>query len=323
VVSAVGAGKVCPSGADKGSPQWWGELAGLSRGQDGAVSVAQFAALGFDRRRLTLLVRQGRFVRRHRGVYLDALMKPTQRGRLLAALLALDGSAFLSRRTALALHGVRLVNLREIELTIVAEHTPRHAGLVVHRTRVTPEADEIRLLDGLRVASPSLALLESASRETDQELDRLIAELARRRLLDLARIDAAIDRRKGLPGLPRLRAALGRYRPPSAGEPEQNASALERDFAAWLRDEHPEIPPPERYVRLGPWEVDFLWPAQQVVVETDGEPYHRTPRELERDRIKDAWLQRHDHRVLRVTGFRFTHDRAGIHEDLAAMLGAI
>ncbi|HET9126215.1 MAG TPA: type IV toxin-antitoxin system AbiEi family antitoxin domain-containing protein [Solirubrobacteraceae bacterium] len=64
--SHSGAGKVCPSGAVKGSPRSWEGLAELSRGQDGAVSVAQFAALGFDRRRLTLLVRQGRFVRRHR-----------------------------------------------------------------------------------------------------------------------------------------------------------------------------------------------------------------------------------------------------------------
>lgn len=76
-------------------------------------------------------------------------------------------------------------------------------------------------------------------------------------------------------------------------------------------------------MNVGPWEVDFLWPAQRVVVETDGAPYHRTPRELERDRVKDAWLQRHQHRVLRVTEFRFAHDRPGIADDLSAMvLGA-
>ncbi len=291
----------------------------LSRRQDAVFSLTQLEALGFDRRRLTLVVGQGRFVRRHRGVYADALVKPTQRSHLLAALLALGDGAFLSRRTALALYGVRLVNLRQIEVTIVAEHTPRHAGLVVHRTRITPDDHEIRIIDDLRTASPSLALVEAAARETDQELDRLIAELARRRLLDLEQIDAAFERRKGLNGLRRLRQALARYRPP-AGDPAENASAFERDFADWLRNEHPEIPPPERYVRLGPWELDFYWPQQRLVVETDGEQYHRTPQELERDRVKDAWLQRHDRKVLRVTEFRFTHDRAGILGDLATML---
>jgi len=259
-------------------------------------------------------------VRRHRGVYADALVKPTRRGRLLGAQLALGDESFLSRRTALGVARARAINLREIEVTVVAEHTPRHSGLVVHRTSIEPLADEVRVIDGLRVASPSLALVETAGRESDAELDRLIAELARRRLLDLERIDAAIARRRGLRGIARLRAALARYRPP-AGDPAQRASAFERGFAAWL-SEHPEIPAPERNVRLGPWEVDFHWPAQRVVAETDGDQYHRTPQELERDRVKDAWLQRHGVKVIRVTEFRFAHDRAGILSDLVAMLWA-
>ena len=253
-------------------------------------------------------------------VYFDALMKPTQRGRLLGALLAVGDDAFLSRRTALALHGVRLVNLHQIEVTVLADHTPRHAGLHVHRTRIAPDDREIRLVDGLRTASPSLALVEAAARETDRELDRLIAELARRRLLDVDQIDAAIERRTGVRGVRRLRRALARYRPPT-GDPSANGSSFERDFAAWL-ETHPEIPAPQRNVRLGPWELDFYWPAQRVVVETDGEQYHRTPQELERDRVKDTWLQRHGHRVIRVTEFRFSHDRPGILGDLEAMVQA-
>jgi hypothetical protein len=313
-----GVGKVGGGERQQGSPRW-AETAALSRRQDAVFSIHQLRALGIDDHRLKRLVAQGRFVRRHRGVYADALVKPTQRAHLLGALLALGDGAFLSRRTALALCGVRLVNLREIEVTVVADHTPRHQGLHVHRTSIQPDDDEIRLMDGLRLASPSLALVETAARETAGELDRLIAELARRRLLDLDRIEAAIARRSGLRGITRLRAALTRYRPP-AGDPDDEASALERDFAAWLGDEHPEIPPPQRNVTLGPWELDFYWPAQRVVVETDGDQYHRTPQELERDRVKDAWLQLRDNRVLRVTGFRFTHDRSGILGDLSGML---
>lgn len=295
-------------------------MADLSRRQDGVLDILQLRALGFSDDRVGLLVQRGRLIRRHRGVYEDALMKPTQRGQLLAAQFALGDTAFLSRRTALGLCRARAVNLRQIEVTVVAQHTPRHPGLVVHRTSVTPAEHEVRIVDGLRVACPSLALVETAARESDAELDRLVAELARRRLLDLEQIDEAIARRRGLRGIRRLRAALGRYRPP-AGDPAENASAFEREFAAWL-SEHPEIPAPERNVRIGPWEVDFRWAAQRVVLETDGDQYHRTPQELERDRVKDAWLQRHGDRVIRVTEFRFAHDRPGILGDLLAMVRA-
>jgi len=279
--------------------------------------VDQLRALGLSDRQLTLLVAEGRFVRRHRGVYADALAKPTQRGRLLGALLAVGDTAFLSRRTALGLYGVRALNLYEIEVTIVAEHTPRHEGLRVHRTTIPPADNELRIVNGLRTASPSLALVEAAGRETPTELDRLIAELARHRLLDTEQIDAAAERRRGLRGLPRLRSALARYRPPQADD----VSAFERDFAQWLA-EHPEIPPPQRNAELGPWELDFYWPAQRIVVETDGDQYHCTPGELERDRVKDTWLQRRAIRVIRVTPFRFAHDRPAILDDLTAMVQA-
>lgn len=318
-ISAPGAGKVVGAEDRKGSPLW-AEMAALGRLQEGVFGVRQLYALGFIETQLRRCVHQGRLIRRHHGVYFDALMKPTQRGRLLGALLALGDTSFLSRRTALALYGVRLVNLREIEVTVVAEHTPRHGGLVVHRTRIEPLEHEVRVKDGLRIASPSLALVEAAGRESDRELDRLIAELARRRLLDLDQIDAAIARRRGMRGISRLKAALARYRP-VAGDPAENCSAFEREFAAWLA-EHPEIPAPERNVRLGPWEVDFHWPVQRVVLETDGDQYHRTPRELERDRVKDVWLQRHGHKVIRVTEFRFAHYRPGILGDLSAMVRA-
>jgi hypothetical protein len=251
-------------------------------------------------------------------VYSDALVRLTLQGRLRAALLALEDGAFLSHRTALALHGLRPLNVRAIEVTVPADHTPRHRGLIVHRTRVEPDPDEIRRKGELRCSASALAVLQVAGRESAAELDRLIAEMARRRLLDVEQIERAIERREGARGVHRLRAALERYRPPS--DLVGDASMFERDFAAWLAG-LPEVPPPQRNVRLEDrWELDFFWPEQRLVVETDGPQYHLTPAELERDRVKDAWLQCRAIRVLRVTGFRFEHDRAGIETDLVAML---
>lgn len=276
--------------------------------------IEQLRGLGFSDDRVALLVAQGRFRREHHGVYADALVRPTRRARLLAALLAVGPGAFLSGRTALAAHGLRAHNLRAIEVTVVADHTPRHRGIIVHRTSVEPLRHEVRVRDGLCVASAPLALLQVAARETPAELDRLIAEMARNRLLDLDRVDLAIERRRGLRGIPKLRDALGRYRPSP-----RDKSGFERALADWLATD-PDIPTPERNVRLGPWELDFYWRRPRVVLEADGDRYHLTPAERERDAVKDAWLQRHGQLVLRVTEFRFMQDRRGIRSDLLAML---
>jgi hypothetical protein len=285
------------------------------RRQGGVASLAQLGECGYDRNAVGRLVAEGVIERRHQGVYVTALAPLLPRGDLFAALLACHETAFLSHRTAAALHGLRSLNIRAIEVTVVADHTPRHSGIIVHRTSREPLPDETRVFDGLRLASPSRALVDLAGRETHAELARLIQETARKKALDLARIEASIAHRPRAAGIENLKQALERYQPPDP----YAKSNLERDFAAWLTT-HPEIPTPQRNVWLDDrWERDFFWPEHRLVVETDGEPYHLTPDELERDRIKDAYLQRQNIRVIRVTGFRFEHDRSGIIDDLRAL----
>jgi hypothetical protein len=291
-------------------------MARVCRRQDGAVGIEQLHGLGFSAHEIARLVDGGAFVRRHRGVLLDARAPATQRGQLFAALLAFGTGAFLSHRTAAALHGLRAINVRTIEVTVVSGHTPKHPGLIAHRTGATPHPDEVRTRDGLRHSSVPRLLIELAPRETKTELDRLIAEAARCRMLDLERIEKMLRRHSGRPGTNALRAALAAYQP---APPDK--SRLELAFAAWLAT-HPEIPAPERNVRLaGRWEIDFLWRAQSLAVELDGRPYHMLPADQERDRIKDVWLQRHAISIVRVTEFRFEHDLPGILGDLRHFLG--
>ncbi len=47
--------------------------------------------------------------------------------------------------------------------------------------------------------------------------------------------------------------------------------------------------------------VDFLWPEQGVVVETDGRQTHGTPVAFQRDRRRDQILVASGYRVARVT----------------------
>ena len=53
--------------------------------------------------------------------------------------------------------------------------------------------------------------------------------------------------------------------------------------------------------RLHGWEVDFLWPAERLVVELDALSTHTSPRDFERDRRKDADLTLRRYTVIRVT----------------------
>ena len=46
-----------------------------------------------------------------------------------------------------------------------------------------------------------------------------------------------------------------------------------------------DVPAPEVNVRLGPWQVDFLWRDRKLVVETDGYQYHRGRAAFENDRL--------------------------------------
>ena len=71
---------------------------------------------------------------------------------------------------------------------------------------------------------------------------------------------------------------------------------------------------------FGPWELDYYWPAHNVVLELDGRPYHIVVEQIERDRVKDAYLLARGLRPLRVTDTRFNHDPEGAIADLNAML---
>ena len=168
---------------------------------------------------------------------------------------------------------------------------------------------------GFRISSAHRMLVELAARETPDELSRLITAAARKRLIDPHKLERTLARHARAARIGELRAALAAYRPTPADK-----SGFEREFAHWITTD-PRIPPPQRNVYLGGWELDFYWPDQHVVAETDGERYHMLPADRERDYRKDAWLQLHRIAVIRVGEFRFEHDRPGVLQDLLGLLG--
>jgi very-short-patch-repair endonuclease len=64
------------------------------------------------------------------------------------------------------------------------------------------------------------------------------------------------------------------------------------------------MPRPLSGERLNGFRVDFYWPDLDLVVETDGLRYHRTPAQQARDRQRDQ-----AHTASGLTPLRFTHGR--------------
>jgi very-short-patch-repair endonuclease len=81
--------------------------------------------------------------------------------------------------------------------------------------------------------------------------------------------------------------------------PALTRSEAEERMLALIR--RAELPIPELNVRIGRYEVDFLWREQKLVVEVDGFRFHSSRSAFERDRLRDAELAAQGFHVLRVT----------------------
>jgi very-short-patch-repair endonuclease len=151
-----------PIGAKRRAPGFEGQsldvlLARLATRQSGVVSRKQLAALGFERNEIGWRVTSGRLIRVHQGVYAVGHAALSDRGRCVAALLAVGPGAALSHRTALALHRLIPSMPQLIEVTLTGR-VPRHReGIRVHQAATL----ETTIKDGLPVTTPLRSLQDA------------------------------------------------------------------------------------------------------------------------------------------------------------------
>ena len=81
-----------------------------------------------------------------------------------------------------------------------------------------------------------------------------------------------------------------------------------------------QLPRPNANARVGPYEVDFLWPDHHLIVETDGAATHATPQAFEADRRRDAELAARGYRVLRFTWRQIVYEPDSVLRAVAAVL---
>jgi len=285
------------------------------RRNTGVVTSTELERFGFSGREVEGFVQHGDIRRVHRGVYGDGRTQLSDQGRKVAALLAVGHGSWIAGHAAAADWGLEPGVPAVIEVGVRAEHTPRHRGLRVKRVTSEPHPSEIRRRRGLRVSSVPRLLIEiAAGGATEEQLEVLIEKAVRKRLFNAKRLAEALERHAGERGTGVLRALCADHLPDPARK-----SGLERSFDRFLR-KHPEIPEPQRNIKLGPWEIDCYWPDYQLALELDGRDYHVMVEEMDRDRRKDTWLQLQGLRIMRVTDRRWKLHRDEVHQDLLAML---
>jgi len=122
-------------------------------------------------------------------------------------------------------------------------------------------------------------------------------------------------------GAARLRHVLGEHYAGST----PTWSEFEERFLAFARTAGLPQPEVNFWIVLPDGEpairADFAWPAQRVVVETDGRDTHDTRQAFERDRRKDLRLARANWRPMRVTWLRLKAEPALIEGTARALLG--
>lgn len=169
-----------------------------------------------------------------------------------------------------------------------------HRGIRLHQTRRL-EPYEVTVENAIPVASIERVLLDLAGRTDTRRLERMFVQAFKSGGLSWARLDRVLGRRRGCRGVGRLRQISAEVAPGAL----ETRSVAEVDFLALCR--HASIPTPSVNVLAVGHLVDFLWPAQKVVVETDSWRYHSDGLAFERDHQTDVDLLAAGYDVHRAT----------------------
>jgi len=270
------------------------DLGDLARRQHGVATRDQLLRLGVSPGALSRWVRAGRMRRLHRGVYaISPILAP--HASEMAAVLACGTGALVSHGSAGALWGV--IPAKEGALPVEVVHPGGNArslpGVRVHRPVGLLPSDRARV-NGIPVTSLPRTLLDLAAVRAVGELELAVARAAREHRLDLRAFARRVAQLRGRRGVRALRAVLE-----AEAGPTLTRSEAEARFLALVRTAG--LPAPECNVRLGSYEIDFLWREEAMAVEVDGFRFHGTRRRFEHDRRRASWLASRGVQVVPLT----------------------
>lgn len=289
-------------------------IARRAAAQHGVVTLAQLRADGLGAGAINLRVRNGRLHRLYRGVFAVGHRRLSREGRWMAAVLACGDGAALSHVSAAALWELRFSHSALSHVTVPTyAGRQRRDGIVVHRS-LTLGAADVEEHDAIAVTSVSRTLLDLAGMVVPGALERAVERSLALRRFDLLAVRAAVAANPRHPGARHLVRIVEQIH----HEPTLTRSRLE-ELMLELCAGH-GIERPEANVVVAGHEVDFLWRARRLIVETDGHEHHGTRTAFERDRARDARLTALGYRVVRFTYRQIVAEPQHVAATLRALL---
>jgi very-short-patch-repair endonuclease len=229
----------------------------------------------------------------------------TSEARGLAAVLACGPGACTSHRFAAWVWGWRAGPPERVDVIARRSGRPGFDGAVVHRPRSLPPED-VTVRRGVPVTSVPRTLLDLGDLMSAKDLLRQVRGAEVHGVLDLGALAERLERANGRRGARTLRRFL------STARPERKRSGLEQRFLRLC--DRAGLPRPRVNTPIDgtPYEVDFLWPDQRLIVETDGRGSHHTLSAFEEDRRRDAHLATLGFLVIRFTYARIRDEPATV-----------
>ena len=263
-------------------------VAAIAARQHGVITFLQLLRAGLDRHAIRRRVNNGRLYRLYHGVYAVGHTGLSDRGRMLAAVLACGEGAALSHFHAASLCDVSRFPLPSLIDVVVPRQRRPGKPIRAHESR-TLRREDVTTRHNIPVTRIPRTLIDLADVLTPHQLANIIHQAAFRGLFAVAPTRDAMARANGR-RLKTLERAIELHLSGSAG----TRSGAEDAFLRGLDDE------PLVNTHLVGEEVDFHWPDRQLVVEIDG-PGHGRPAAMRDDARRDAKLRKAGYTVLRVS----------------------
>jgi very-short-patch-repair endonuclease len=292
-------------------------IAERAASQHGVITLDQLATCGLPKAAAYKRARAGRLHVVFPGVFTVGHPLLTTDARRMAAVLSLGYGAVLSHLSAARAWG--LLDFDDHRWNVAVPHTT--GGITgapdvrPRRTRRLLEQDR-DVLRGIPITSVARTLLDVAGERRGRLTQRAVHQAEVEELLDVQAVLECIERNPGRRGTRGLRAALG------VSVPEPTNSRFAARFAR-LCDRH-GLPSPRLSVHIDIGdrlaECDAVFEHARVIVELDGEKYHRTRQRFHSDRRRDTALAARGWLVLRLTWHRVTREAPAVAEELRAIL---
>ena len=270
---------------------------------------------GLSPREIATRVASGHLIREYPGVYAVGHRSNSWPGAWMAAVLAAGDDTALSFVSGAAHLGV--VRWRPTAIDITCPRALRdRPPLRFHRSSLAP--DEVEVVDGIPTTTVARTLLDLASVLSPSRLELAINEAEVQGLTSPSSLQCLLDRHPRRPGAGALREILASDCLGDAG----SDSELEDRFHILVAEE--PLPRPIRHAAIelpsSIAVVDCLWLPQRVVLELDGDKYHRTAYRRRLDRARDRALTAAGYRPLRA-GWDDVTKPAALLADLRSLLG--